>query len=173
MMHRVRRGLTVLEVTVAASLMAALAVLAVPAFSGIGEGGDGQAKATVSAVLDAQLLVFQQNGSFTGDAAVINSLLPRLTVTDRESGSGASGSSDVASIAVEDGAVGVAARTGTQGCWFARANSTKTIWAFGDSSYNCSGAEALLVAVESDDAPGAGDGPSNAIALPSRGNQGT
>jgi Tfp pilus assembly protein PilE len=164
MMRRVRRGLTVLEVTVAASLMAVLAVLAVPAFSSVGEGGDGQAKSTVSAVLDAQLVVFQQTGAFTDDIAVISAILPRLAITN----SSASASSDVASIAVVDGVFGVAAQTGSAGCWFVRVDTVNAVWAVGDSSYPCSGSEALTVAVVTDAYIGSGDGPSNPIVLRSQ-----
>lgn len=159
-----------LEVVLAAALVLGVFALAAPSFGGDRIGAEGEARATLSAALDAQRTVRDRAGAFSADPQLLDPLTPR--VTHRSSPSTGPSTVSVATTTVTIGGeavdvVGLAVLDRAGSCWMGKVAvhaTGGTLYAVDSSPASCSGGYALTVTADPSQ-PGRGASPSEPLEL--------
>lgn len=145
--HRARRGFTIIEAAVVAVLTLALAAVTIPRFGGARTiASEDRARASLGAVVDAQMAVFNETGAFTTSGSALNPHLARTVPLAGSSTGPGYVSIDAASSPIRAGAA-VLDAGGT--CWMVRLEPSQTgrptLWKFWDvpTANECTGARAL------------------------------
>lgn len=165
-----RRGMTLLEVALAAALVLGVFALAAPSFGGDRIGAEGEARAALSAALDAQWVVRERSGAFSTSAGLLDPLTPRV---NHQTGPSTGPSTvSVATTQVTIGGelvdvVGVAVLDRSGSCWVGKVSvhpTGGTLYGVDSSPASCSGGYALT-ATPDPSQPGRGSSPSEPLEL--------
>lgn len=162
--------MTLLEVALTAALVLAVFALAAPAFGGDRVGAESEARATLSAALDAQRVVRDRSGEFSTSAALLDPLTPRVhhraaPSTGPKEVSVATTSVTVAGERADVVGVAVLDRSGS--CWIGKIAvhpAGGTLYAVDSSAASCSGGYALTISPDPTQ-PGRGKSPTEPLEL--------
>ena len=136
-----RHAFSRVEVVVALSLVALVAVLVVPRLGGPTRDDDARARAAIAAVADLQITAYARDGKFTPPADV-TAFTGALTVTDAPSTSPETVA--VTLSATRTAPVAGLAAAGTDGCWYLKVTVAQNgAWATGPPP--CDAAVALAL----------------------------